>query len=160
MKPCDALLDQLDAAVEGNLPEELAKHLAGCPDCQVAVERVRSLDEGERVVGSVRAPESLKQKIKALPRLALACEQAIERLGAALEGELPEEERAALLEHLHSCHPCQAVWEAFATLREVGAGTRAPGRLKAAVALPPRHRLEARQRRGRFVDLRVATAAR
>ncbi len=159
MKPCDALLDQLDAAVEGNLPEELAKHLAGCPDCQVAVERVRALGEGERVVGSVRAPESLKQRIKALPRLAPACEQAFERLGAALEGELPDDERSALLEHLHSCHPCQAVWEAFATLREVGAGTRAPRRLKAAVALPPTQRLKARQRRGRFFDLRLATAA-
>src|SRR5512136_2321708 len=159
MKPCEALLDQLDAAVEGGLPEELAKHLAGCPDCQLAVERVRGLSEGERVVGSVRAPEALKQKIKALPRLPLACEQAIDRMGAALEGELPEEERAALLEHLHSCHGCHSVWEAFATLRDVGAGTRAPGRLKAAVALPPRQRLEARQRRGRFFDLRLATAA-
>ncbi len=159
MKPCEALLDHLDAAVEGTLPEELSKHLAGCPDCQLAVERVRGLNEGERVVGSVRAPESLKRRIKALPRLALACEQAIERMGAALEVGLPDEERTALMEHMHSCRSCQAVWEAFATLRDVGAGTRAPARLKAALALPPQHRLEARQKRGRFFDLRLATAA-
>jgi anti-sigma factor RsiW len=159
MKPCEALLDQLEAAVAGTLPEEVARHLAGCPDCQLAVERVRGLSEGEGVVGSVRAPESLKQRIKALPRLALACEQAIERMGAALESELPDDERKTLMEHLHSCPPCQAVWEAFATLREVGAGTRAPARLRAAAALPPRQRIELRQRRSRFFDLRLATAA-
>jgi predicted anti-sigma-YlaC factor YlaD len=159
MKPCEALLDELDAVVAGTLPEELARHLADCPDCQLAVERVRSLSESERVVGSVRAPESLRQGIKRLPRLPLACEQAIERMGAALEGGLPAEERNALMEHMHFCQSCQAVWEAFATLRDVGASTRAPGRLKAALVLPPRQHLEARQRRGRFFDLRLATAA-
>lgn len=159
MRPCEALLDELDAAVAGTLPEELARHLAGCPDCQLAVERVRSLSESKWAVGSVRAPGSLRQRIKTLPRLALACEQAIERMGTALEGGLPEEERTALMAHMHSCQSCQAVWEAFATLRDVGAGTRAPGHFKAALALPPRQRLEARQRRGRFFDLRLATAA-
>jgi len=159
MKPCEALVDQLDAAVAGTLPEELVRHLADCPDCQLAVERARGLAEGVRVLGSLRAPESLKRRIKALPRLGPACEQAIERLGAALEGGLPEEERSALMEHMHSCPSCQAVWEAFATLRDVGASTRASARLRAAVALPPWHRLEARQRRGRFFDLRLATAA-
>lgn len=159
MKPCEALLDHLDAAVAGTLPEDLARHVAQCPDCQLAVERSRALVEGERVLGAVRAPDSLKQRIKALPRLAPACEQAIERLGAALESELLDDERKALMEHLHSCPSCQAVWEAFATLREVGAGTRAPARLRAAAALPPRQRIELRQRRGRFFDLRLATAA-
>jgi len=159
MRLCDAVLDELDAAVAGALPDDLARHVTDCPDCRLAVERARGLAEGGRVLGSVRAPDSLKRRIKALPRLAPACEQAIERLGSALEGGLPEEERSALMDHMHVCQSCQAVWEAFATLREVGASTRASGRLRAAVALPPRNRVEARRRRGRFFDLRLATAA-
>jgi anti-sigma factor RsiW len=159
MKPCEAVLDRLDEAIAGTLPEELARHVAECADCRLAVERARGLAEGERVLGSVRAPEALKRRLKTLPRLAPACEQAIERLGAALDGELPGDERAALMEHLHTCPSCQAVWEAFATLRDAGATTRAPARVRAAAALPPGQRLELRQRRGRFFDLRLATAA-
>jgi predicted anti-sigma-YlaC factor YlaD len=159
MKTCDALLDHLDEVVAGTLPEELARHVAECADCRLAVERAHGLAEAEQVVGALRAPEALKQRIKALPRLAPACEQAIERLGAALDGELPVDERAALMEHMHSCVCCQAVFEAFATLRDVGAGTLASPRLRAAAALPPRQRLELRRRRGRFFDLRLATAA-
>ena len=159
MRPCDSVLDQLDAAVAGALPADLARHVADCPDCRLAIERARGLAEGGRALGSVRAPDSLKKRIKALPRLVPACEQAIERLGSALEGGLPEEERSALMDHLHACPSCQAVWEAFATLREVGASTRASGRLRAAVALPPRNRVQARRQRGRFFDLRLATAA-
>jgi anti-sigma factor RsiW len=159
MTPCDLLLGHLDAAVAGTLPEELAQHVEGCTDCQSAVERARGLAEGQRVLAAVRAPESLKQRIKRLPRLAPACEQAIERLGTALDGELPDEGRTEMLDHMRSCPACQAAWEAFATLRDVGANTRSPGRLKAAVALPPRQRLEARRRQSRFFDLRLATAA-
>jgi predicted anti-sigma-YlaC factor YlaD len=159
MTPCDLLRDYLDAAVAGTLPEELAKHLEGCSDCQSAVERAHGLAEGQRVLAAVRAPESLKQRIKHLPRLAPACEEAIERLGVALDGELQDEGRAAMLEHMRSCPACQAVWEAFATLRDAGVNTRSPARLKAAAALPPRQRLEARRRRNRFFDLRLATAA-
>jgi hypothetical protein len=159
MRPCDLVLDRLDEAIVGTLPEELARHVAECADCRLAVDRARGLAEGERVLGSVRAPEALKDRLKALPRLAPACEQAIERLGAALDGELPANERAGLMEHLHSCACCQAVFEAFATLRDVGAGAVAPSRLRAAAALPPRQRLQLRQRRGGFFDLRLATAA-
>jgi hypothetical protein len=63
------------------------------------------------------------------------------------------------MDHLHLCPSCQAVWEAFATLREIGARTRAPGRLREALALPPRNRMDVRRKRGRFFDLRLATAA-
>jgi hypothetical protein len=153
MRQCEALLDLLDAAVAGTLPAELAEHLAGCPDCQVAVERARGL-----MLDPVHAPASLKQRIKTMPRLAPACEQAIELLGVALEGELSEDDRGTLMGHIHDCAVCKAVWEAFATLREVGTSVRAPGRLRAALAVPATRRVEMR-RRARFFDLRLATAA-
>jgi predicted anti-sigma-YlaC factor YlaD len=158
MKPCDAVLERLDDAIAGALPEELARHVAECADCRLAIERVRGLAEGEGMMSSVRAPQELTRRLKALIRLAPACERAIEQLGAALDAELPGDERVALMDHLRSCQSCQAVWEAFATLRDAGAGTRAPARLRAAAALPPRHRLDLRKRRGVF-DLRLATAA-
>jgi hypothetical protein len=159
MRPCDVVLDRLDEAIAGTLPEELARHVAECADCRLAVERTRGLAEGEKVLRSVHAPEALRARLRALARLTPACEQAIEWLGAALDGELPNDDRAALMEHMHSCARCQAVFEAFATLRDVGAGTAAPSRLRATARLHPRHRLEMRQRRGRFFDLRLATAA-
>jgi hypothetical protein len=158
MKPCEALLDHLDAALAGTLPAELAEHLAGCPDCQVAVERSRGLTEGGSAFRSLHAPAPLKQRIKAMPRLAPGCEQAIELLGVALDGELSDDDRATLMGHIHDCAVCQAVWEAFATVRQVGASVRAPGRLRAAIAVPPMRRLETR-RHAHFFDLRLATAA-
>jgi anti-sigma factor RsiW len=159
MSRCELILDHLDAVMSGALSEELAVHLAGCPECQLAVQRARSLMEGEQVLASVRAPEKLRQRLKDLLRLPPACESAVERLGAALDGELPEAERDELLEHMHTCPACLAVWEAFATLRDVGANTRPSARVKAALALPPRQRVDARRRRRRFFDLRLATAA-
>jgi anti-sigma factor RsiW len=156
---CDDLLDRLDAALAGQLPDDLAAHLAGCAACQAAVGRARGLAEGEAVLRSVRAPESLVWRLKALPRLAPACERAVESLGAALDGEIAEPERDALMEHMHECPSCRAAWEAFATLRETGGSTRAGGRLRAALALPPRQRLQARRPRFGGFDLRLATAA-
>ena len=114
MSRCELILDHLDAAIDGALPEELAAHLAGCNDCQLAVERARGLAEGAHVLASVTAPESLRRRLKDLPRLAPACENAVERLGAALHGELPEADRAGLLEHMHACPACLALWEALA----------------------------------------------
>jgi hypothetical protein len=156
---CELVLDHLDAAVAGALQEDLARHVAGCADCQRAVERARALAEGERVLAAVKAPEDLKRRIKDSLRLAPACESAIAMLGAALDGELPEEARAGLLDHMHTCPSCQAIWEAFATLHEVGANTRPPARLRAALAISPRRRVEARRRPRRLFDLRLATAA-
>ena len=84
MNPCDALLDRLDAALSGTLPTELADHLAGCSSCQLAVERARGLAEGGQALHSARAPDALRQRLKALPRLNPACEQAIDLLGLSL----------------------------------------------------------------------------
>ena len=159
MSSCDALLDRLDAALAGTLPAELAEHLAGCASCQVAVDRARGLAEGEGVLRSVRAPEALVRRLKALPRLAPACEQALDALAAALDGDAAEPDRGLLMEHMRACPSCRAAWEAFATFREVGSVTRAGGRLRAALALPPRQRIELRRKQARFFDLRLATAA-
>ncbi len=159
MSSCDALLDRLDAALAGDLPADLSEHLAGCASCQAAVERARDMSEGESVLRSVRAPAALVRRLKALPRLAPACEQALDALAAALDGDAAEEDRGLLMEHMRACPACRAAWEAFATLREVGAATRAGGRLRAALALPPRQRIELRRQRARFFDLRLATAA-
>jgi predicted anti-sigma-YlaC factor YlaD len=159
MTRCELVLDHLDAVISGSLPRELAEHLATCTDCQLAAERARGLAEGEHLLASVKTPEALKRRLKDLLRLAPACESAIERLGEALDGDLPESERGELLTHMHSCPSCQAVWEAFATLRDVGANTRPPARLRAALALPPSRRVNARRQRRRVFDLRLATAA-
>jgi len=159
MSDCEAILDRLDAALAGTLPPELAAHLEGCPSCRMGVERARGLDEGGRVLQAVKAPEALRQRLKALPRLNPACEQAVDSMGAALDGEIAEERRTELVGHLHACPACRAVWESFATLREVGGGTRASARFRAALALPPRQRIDLRRRQKRFFDLRLATAA-
>ncbi|HQT96163.1 MAG TPA: zf-HC2 domain-containing protein [Thermoanaerobaculaceae bacterium] len=159
MNSCNALLDRLDAALAGDLPADLAEHLAGCASCQAAVERARGMSEGESVLRAVRAPAALVRRLKALPRLAPACEQALDALAAALDGEVAESDRGLLMEHMRACPACRAAWEAFATLREVGGATHAAGRLRAAVALPPRQRIELRRQRAQFFDLRLATAA-
>ncbi len=159
MNPCDALLDRIEAAVSGALPAELAEHLAGCPECALAVERARGLADGGQALRSARAPQSLKDRLKSLPRLRPECEEAIDLACAVLDGEVPDDDRARLIAHLHSCPACRAAWEALATLRETGAGTRASVRLRADLALPPRHKVEFRRRQRRFFDLRLATAA-
>ena len=159
MSPCDVMLDRIEAAVSGTLPPDLAEHLAGCSSCRIALERARGLAEGGQALRWVRAPEALKVRLKALLRLRPECEQAIDLASAALDGEVPEEQRARLVEHMHVCPSCRAAWEAFSTLRETGAGTRVSARLRADLALPPLLRVELRRRQRRFFDLRLATAA-
>jgi predicted anti-sigma-YlaC factor YlaD len=159
MTPCEALLDRLDAALAGTLPAELAAHVDSCSDCRMAVERARGLAEGERLLRSVRAPESLKARLKGVVRLAPACEHALDLLTSALDGEIDDDARGALLAHLHACPSCQGAWEAFATLHEVGAETRVAPRLRAALALPPSQHIAVRRKPSRFFDLRLATAA-
>jgi Putative zinc-finger len=154
---CDELLEHLEDARDGTMPEHLAAHAATCQECQRAL--AASLGgETPGPLAGLTAPRPLVARIKAMPRLAAACETAIEHLNAALDGELSDRDRASLLEHMHVCQRCQAVWEAFATLREAGTNTRAGRRLRTALALPPRQHLEIR-RRPRLFDLRLATAA-
>ncbi len=159
MNLCDALLERIEAGAIDALPAELAEHLAGCQSCQLAVERARGLADGGRTLRSVRAPESLKERLKGLARLKPECEAAIDLIGDALDGEVPDERRDRLVEHMHSCPSCHAVWEAFATLRETGRGARASARLRAGLAVPPRMRVDLRRRTRRLFDLRLATAA-
>jgi len=158
MSRCDAVLDWLLESPDADLPPELAAHVAECQDCRLAVERSRGLGEGGRLVRAARAPDSLKARLKALPRLKPECERAQDLLNSALDDTLDDAGRGELMEHLHACASCMATWEAFATLREVGAATRPAPRVRAALAIHPRLRIQARRPARRF-DLRLATAA-
>jgi hypothetical protein len=158
MSTCDALLDFLERDGTGELPADLLEHATGCAACRLALERTTGLADGASVLRDLHAPDALKERLKSLRRLAPACERAIELAGAALDGALDDEVLTELMDHLHACSRCLAVWEAFATLREVGAVVRAPSPLRAALALPPRQRIAVRRTR-RIFDLRLATAA-
>jgi hypothetical protein len=158
MSACDELLERLEEAVAGALPPALAEHVRSCPRCQAEIAHVECASPGRASLPAIHAPKALVARLKAIPRLAPNCEKAVELIGMALDGEIADEARGSLLEHLHHCPRCQAAWEALATLREVSAQIRAPRRLRAAVALPPRNRLELRRRRPVF-DMRLATAA-
>lgn len=158
MKACDELLDRIESGGLDGLDAELERHAAGCERCRGAVERAQGLAEAGRVLASVEAPPSLVTRLKQMPRLAPACETVQDLLAEALESELAAEARAELVAHLQSCASCRAVWEAFATLREVGRLAAPAPRLRAALAISPRNRVDLRHRR-RFFDLRLATAA-
>lgn len=158
MTDCDLLLDRLAENGAAELDGRLVEHARSCPSCREALARAEGVSEGASVVAEMKAPPILVERIKTMRRLPASCEDAQERIAEALDGILDEAGRGALLEHLRACPGCQASWEAFATLREVGAltGVRAP--MRARLALHPTRRLETR-RRGKAFDLRLATAA-
>lgn len=158
MRPCDELLDHLEDAAAAALPPDLAEHARTCSACRQRIDEAAGLSREGSPFSRLRAPAPLVARLKTIPRLAPACDAALELIGSALEGEIDPGARARLLDHLHGCASCQAAWEAFATLREIGAHARAPQRLRAAIAIPPRHRIALRRRRPIF-DLRLATAA-
>jgi predicted anti-sigma-YlaC factor YlaD len=158
MRPCDELLDRLDDALEGTLPPALASHVRECEACRRLIEAAGPLRGDAGVPRPVRAPRTLVERLKSMPRLAAACDDAMSLMSAALDGEIDEPARARLLTHIHACPRCLTAWEAFATLHEVGAHMRAPRRLRAMLAMPPSQRLAFRRRRPLF-DLRLATAA-
>ena len=157
--PCAELLDHLEDGAAGALPAHLAEHARSCEVCRerLAHGGLFRPEEGG-LMARVRAPRELVARLKSIPRLAPACDAALALIGAALDGDIDDAARARLLQHLHDCASCQATWEAFATLREVGSQVHAPRRLRAALALPMRQRLAVRRRRPAF-DLRLATAA-
>jgi predicted anti-sigma-YlaC factor YlaD len=158
MTDCDLVLARL--AVDGpeELDAQLVEHARSCPSCREALACAERVSEGASIVAELSASPSLLERLKTMRRLPAACEDAQERIAEALDGTLDEAGRGALLEHLRACPGCQASWEAFATLREVGAltGVRAPARAR--LALHPGRRIETR-RRGVVFDLRLATAA-
>ncbi len=158
MSLCEVLLDRLEEAAAGVLPDELRQHLRGCSVCQEAVARRQAVIEAAHSVASAAAPAALLDRLRAMPRFSASCEDALDLLGDALSGSLPVAARSRFLMHLQACGRCRATWEALATLREVGSVTHASKRLRAAAALPPRQRLAVRRRRGVF-DLRLAVAA-
>ncbi len=157
MKACDELLDRLEAG-RTELPAELAAHAQVCDDCGQALARAQGLDEAGHAVRGLRAPADLVGRIKDMRRLPLACEQAIELTSVALDGDLGPAGREELVAHLHACASCGAMWEAMATMQEVGRLTPVGTRLRARLAVHPRHRVDVRRRSSLF-DLRLATAA-
>jgi len=157
MTACDAVLDSMEDAVRDELPDDAAAHAAECAACQSAVARAREQRDAGGIVAEARAPAAVRAEIKALACLAAACVTSVERMGQALDDDLADDERTALVAHLHACPRCQACWEAFATLREVGSATRPATIVRARLSLSPRYRVDVR-RRSR-VDLRLATAA-
>lgn len=158
MNLCTELREQLEAVLDGTLSAQLAGHLAGCPACSHIVAQARAARENSRSMASARAPSALTDHLKRLPRLPQACEHVQILVAAALDGELPDSDRTLLLQHLHGCPGCLASWEAFATLREAGAHAHLQPLRRAALAIAPWRRLDARRRRPLF-DLRLATAA-
>ena len=156
--PCDELLDQLEDGATDMLPPHLAEHARTCELCRERLDQGGLLRPEGGAMAGVHAPRELVARLKSLPRLAPACDAGLALIGSALDGDIDDAARARLLQHLHDCASCQATWEAFATLREIGAQVRAPRRLRAALALPVGQRIAMRRRRPIF-DLRLATAA-
>ncbi|MFZ5787111.1 MAG: zf-HC2 domain-containing protein [Acidobacteriota bacterium] len=158
MTDCDLVLERLTEDAAADIDARLAEHVRSCPSCREALGRAQGVCEGASVVTGLSAPPALVERLKTMRRLPAACEDAQELIAEALDGALDEARRAALLDHLRACPGCQAAWEAFATLREVGALTAARLPVRARLALHPSRRLATR-RRGRVFDLRLATAA-
>jgi predicted anti-sigma-YlaC factor YlaD len=158
MTSCDELLAFLETGDPDRLPAALERHAAECETCREALDRIRGLAEGAAALARVKAPHELLERLRRMPRLPAECERAQELLCGGLDGELDESGRRDLMGHMYGCAGCRAVWEAFATLREVGRDTRVRPRLQAVAALPPRQRIESRRRLA-FFDLRLATAA-
>jgi predicted anti-sigma-YlaC factor YlaD len=158
MTDCEKLRARLDDAVDGRLDAALTAHLARCPDCREMVERATIPSRIDAPLRGLKAPTALVARLKRLPRLDQACEQAQTLAALALEGEIEASERDRLIAHLHDCRACRAAWDAVATLREVGSSCRANRQMLAALAMNPRRSLVIR-RRLRFFDLRLATAA-
>jgi len=158
MTRCTWVLDRLEDTVVGALDRDVTSHLEVCSDCRELVEAATAARSNGGLFAGVKAPQALVDRLKRLPRLAAGCEHAQELIALALDDEISAGERSELLDHMHVCPACRATWDAFATLREVGAATRVPERFRAALAIPPRHNLTLRRRR-KFFDLRLATAA-
>jgi hypothetical protein len=81
----------------------------------------------------------LVEKLVAMPRLPLDCEQAVTTMGHVLDDQASEEAKNRLVAHWETCSTCRATWDALAALKAVGAEVRCPGFVLpqlAAVALP------------------------
>lgn len=159
MTECERVLEHLEELLSGEpLDAGQAAHLERCSQCAELLRRARAMGEGGSVLHTLTAPAQLKQSLKTMMRLPQACERAIGLLSAAMDGEIDENGRGELLEHLGSCPACRATWDALVTLREVGSAVKVSGRMRARLALHPSQHLSMRRPR-RLFDLRLATAA-
>lgn len=159
MTRCDDLQARLPALVgEGALPDSVMEHLATCSSCRAAADRLQGLIEAGSILREIQPSPELIARIKGLPRLSGACESALVSLDDVLEGRLDSPGRSHFLQHLQACDPCRTVWEALATLRQVGRATAPPPRLLGDLAIHPTRRVQVRRRRW-VPDLRMAAAA-
>lgn len=146
MTPCLALLRWLETG-GGELPPELAAHVAACPSCQTLVAAWPELRAAGQTVRHLEAPAELVAKVAAMPRLPVPCERACLAMGHVLDGEATPEARQALMDHLAQCPQCRAVWDSLAAVKQVGAATRAPASLLSRLAAVPLPRLATRKER-------------
>ena len=100
-------------SVEGAPAAALQSHCSVCAACaRLAVDIDRSLE----MTSGLTAPlwtGALRRALLAIPQQTVSCEMAPELMALALEGELPEPDRARLLSHTSRCEGCA---EAAATL--------------------------------------------
>lgn len=141
MTLCVELLRFLEEG-HSELTPELATHVASCPACTTLMAAWPEVAAAGQTVRSLRAPSRLVAKLAALPRLPSACELACEAASAVLDGEASEQQRQALLDHLAECPPCRAAWDALATVKQVGAATKAPQSLLPRLVATPLPRIQ------------------
>lgn len=127
--------------VAGASAPALSAHRSGCTACEALG---ADLDLTARFTEGLRPPEwsgDLRRVLLAVPSMTMTCESADEAIAAALETELPVEERRRLDFHLSRCAACAEGSGALATMRDLVSPAAAPwlaGRLAAGRPTPPR----------------------
>ncbi len=111
------------AAEELELPEarSVEKHLEECVECRLLGEELRRIRRDLEPIRDLDPPTHLEEGLSGS-----ACSRWRRVLFTALDGELPEEELPALLEHLDDCPDCSGVWTALSALRQVGPSLAPP----------------------------------
>ncbi|NCO69492.1 MAG: zf-HC2 domain-containing protein, partial [Acidobacteria bacterium] len=120
MNRCAEIVAWIEGGGGGKVPPRFASHAEQCEGCATALEQATGLGDGAARVRGLHAPAELIQRLKALPHVAPECERALGLIFAAMDGDIAAPDRSELLTHLHGCDSCRRVWEALATLREVG----------------------------------------
>lgn len=90
-------------------------HLEECQECRLLAEELRRIRRDLEPIRDLNPPADLEGSLSGS-----ACSRWRRTLFTALDGELPEEELPALLEHLDDCSDCSRVWTGISALRQVG----------------------------------------
>jgi len=115
-----------DLLVSGGREEAFAAHRTSCAEC----DRLgRDMEGAGALARSLRAPalpQSLRERLLAIPRETVSCEGADTVLAHALEGEVPPSEEARWKSHLSRCAACAEAAETLFTLRGLEAPVPPP----------------------------------